>query len=423
MTASGEITRPNQLAKARELLRRPSTLVIVLAGVGLVVNLATGVVLARALTPEDRGEVAALTVLNVVLSWVAAFGQRGAITYLAAPQPQRVATVTRSALPLILPTTLVAMAIGWIVVPLVLGSKPEAPTTAGRVFVLALPAFALYEISLGVLAGSHRFTKMAIARITPYLITLVALAVLVSTDAVTTATALAATAAGYVGVALWIFPPLLARRGDELSERKQARQQARDYGARTVGQQVGMIVNTRLDVLMLSSYVAAPTVAFYAVASNLASIISSLADGLLGIVLARGASDRHQRRRVVLQATGVVLVFGLGLTIVWLTVGKPLLGAVYGGAFEHAAKYAVVLSLGAAFLAAAGVVGEGIAAHGHPLVQGTVHGVAALATIVGLVLILPAHGAMGAALVSLCVYGGVFVLMSLLFWKIDRAAR
>lgn len=384
---------------------------------GLLANLATGVILARGLGPNDRGYVAALIVFATMLGWAAAFGQKSAVTHFVAKGLSLADSLRSAAVVVALPIVL-ALAIGIVLAPTVVGDSH--PLMLSRTFLVVVPLLVGLELLLGGLAGVARFAEMSLARVLPYWGALAGLAwAWVMEGSLTPPVALACSAFGFVVAVLYAGWAL--SRSEQSPSGPATVTLLGGYGARTLGTQVGTIVNGRLDVVLLSALTTPSTVAFYTLATNLGGVIVGLADGLRGIVLSRvsAGTEVHAAGSAsaspVAKAAMLVGAMGLAASCVWMLFAGPLIQFVYGAPFLPASKYVAILAVAATFLAIAGIVGEGLAGLGRPGIPAWIHGIGAVATVLALAVAIPEFGGLGAAWVSFCVYAGI-ALSSVLAW-------
>src|SRR5687768_267663 len=106
-----------------------------------VLALASAPILARALGPDGRGEMAAIVALSLFLSSLGSFGLPDAASFFVA-KTYAIRRVMRSAIGVLLASSLVIVIIGWFLAPVMLDSSPEA-TRVAQLVVLLSPLFLL----------------------------------------------------------------------------------------------------------------------------------------------------------------------------------------------------------------------------------------------------------------------------------------
>jgi O-antigen/teichoic acid export membrane protein len=121
------------------------------------INMVTGVLLARALGPEARGELAVAMLWPTCFQMVVAFGIPQAITYFAGQHRDNPRGVASAALGLGLAQGVMLAAAGWLLLPLVLQSQPESVLAMSRIYILAT--------AIEFLGGYASFVLLGMARL------------------------------------------------------------------------------------------------------------------------------------------------------------------------------------------------------------------------------------------------------------------
>lgn len=219
-----------------------------------------------------------------------------------------------------------------------------------------------------------------------------------------------------------------ARAGARAARRLTELRRAVAFGSKTWLAEMFWALNFRLDVVILNAYVASSTVGVYFVAGSLGAIAWVLPSALQTVILPRVASleaaaERGEGERSASDETAarsmrhcvlLMLPTGLGLALL-LAVGVPLL---YGAAFHKAVLYGFLLLpgvlVGGIGRVATGVVtGRGRPGYGLlPLLLVTPP------TIAAYLLVIPAHGAIGAAVVSSVSYATLSVVAFLVLLRV-----
>src|SRR4051794_10813492 len=115
------------------------------------INMATGVILARSLGVTDRGELAAALLWPRVLGILSTFGLEESATYHIAREPRRTGSVLGSGLVLWALQSAAFALLCAALIPLVLGHQGEATVISGLIFVSFIPLNGLGILFNGVL--------------------------------------------------------------------------------------------------------------------------------------------------------------------------------------------------------------------------------------------------------------------------------
>jgi len=398
--------------------RRPLSLSFASSGAIQALNVVTGVLLARALGPAGRGEFAAVMLWPGLFATVGALGVGEAITYHAARGTSAPGTLVGSALALGAAQATVLTAGAAVTIGRVLGHQGADARAAAQVYLAYVPLSFLCTYLLSVLGGLRRFAVFQALRALVIALTALGLVALAAAGALAVrsavlvylganlVTALAAVAALQLWKLRLEVDPGLVRR-------------LLSFGARSHGGNVAAMLNERLDQLVMSVFLPPVSLGLYVVAVTMTSVtglvgVSAATVALPSVASADSAGERvYQARRLV----GVTLLASVAVTVPVVAALPWLIRVFFGNAYAAAAGPGRVLLLAAVALSAGRVLGALLRAVGRPLDAGLAELFALVATVLGLVLLLPALGLAGAALTSL----GAYLLSS--GWMAGRVAR
>lgn len=390
-----------------------------------VLAFANVLVIARALGPEGRGDVALLTTIALLSAALANLGVQQANVNFASRSPELRPALTANSLllSLVLGGVAIAAVAGFIaVVPqargdadasllwvalavipiLILGTYLQDLVLADYEFVLANAAWLLAPAAnLGVnlvLAGAGRLT----------------------TGAAVVAWALAQSAATALLVARVVLrPPALTHPDAALARRMLG------FGVKTHPGRIMMYGNFRLDQWIVGAVSGSRELGLYSIAVAWAEVLFFLPTSLVRVQrptlarLTRGAAGARAalafRASLLLTAA---IVFGLVLA-------APLLTAsIFGEEFRGAADDLRILALGGFGVVALKILGNAMTAQGMPLREMSGIAAAFVATMLLDVLLIPPYGGLGAAIASAAAYAVGGVAIAALFWRMfDRTAK
>lgn len=380
----------------------------------LVGNLVTGVIAARALGADGRGELAAILTLTYMASWVFALGSPAVGAYFQARMPDDAPRLVGTWLVVLLPAGLVALAAGELALPALFAAQSDAAIDSARVFLLIVVVLVLGEFFLALLLGAHQFFLYNVLRMSaPIAVALVYIA-LWALDEMTVRSALAAFAAVNVTVLAGLGLYVVRAYGVARPSRELARTTL-SYGLRAHLTTLGEQANARLDLLVLPAFLAASAVGLYSVATNVSWIIVSVAGALRLIVLPKAARDTVRAPTTVIRSAQATLALALVGCAVLAVLAEPALELVYGQEFGEASGALRLLLPGCAVYAVATVFGAGLAALGRPLTAAAAQAAGLLITLVGLLVLLPGNGIETAAAISSSAYAVVFVATVVLY--------
>jgi O-antigen/teichoic acid export membrane protein len=194
------------------------------------------------------------------------------------------------------------------------------------------------------------------------------------------------------------------------------------FGLRSqVGGTVGLL-NLRFDFLVLGAMAGPAAVGIYAVASKYAELLRLPALALTWVTYPRvarmGASTFGPRARRLMAP---LLAGGLLLATVLALLTFPLFPWLYGAQFRAAIWPAVIILVGLVAEPAAGVGSAFLLGAGRPGLNSVLLGAGLIVTLVLDVVLIPSHGAVGAAWASAVAYLLTDVLLVLVMLHLSRA--
>jgi O-antigen/teichoic acid export membrane protein len=369
----------------------------ILTGVG------TSVLSARALGVDGRGDLAAVTAPLGLAGYVFAFGLTTYATRAAArgESPARLLGTLGAA----------SLAIGIIaigpclwVASVLAGARHEVRVLLD-IGVLVLPLSLFGGLLTNLSMGLERWRAVTRQRLLVVTLPLLVYIVLYSAGELTlVSAALTMILSGFV--ALVPLAPVLRRSWPPAFDRRLASEGFR-YGAIVTPITLSKLMNVMLDQTIMAGVVGPHQLGLYTVAVTAAGLTSTVS-GAVGYVafprVARAGADAEPARVVRLGILSALLS-----ALVVAAVSPVALPLLYGSAFDPAYPLILVLLVAALPLTGVSMFSTLHTARNKLGLAALSEIVAVVVTIVGLFLLLPVMGAMGAALVSLFAYSTSFL--------------
>jgi len=405
------------LERLVELFRRDSVRQRVLGPMGfdaaiLITNLITGIIVARALGPDGRGELAATLLITQITAWVFGMGVSEAVAYHQARKPEDAPRLMTTWLLMTGPFMLVGFLVAQLLLPVIFAAQTEEAIDLARIYLLVIPLISLQQIFGGVLLGDHDFHFYNLTRfLYPAAAALIYAAYLLF-DAFSVETALVANAVALAIAVLIAARRAIVRHGLGRFDKPLMRSTL-TYGIKAHGGSTAALVNARLDLLIMPAFLAAADVGLYSVATNVATIIPTLT-GTIALMALPVAARRGGSPRTVLITLQTTVGLALAMAIPLAILAPWLLELVYGEEFGAAADALRMLLPGTVFAAASSTLYAGLLAADKPLLVSVGAGTAAVFTVVGLIAFLPIGGIVAAASVTSFAFGvGLVILLTL----------
>lgn len=381
-----------------------------------------GILVARALGPGDKGQVAVILLVPAVFGILLAGGVGQSAVYLIGSGRMKVSVLTRHQVSFALVSTAIAYAISAVAAITGLTGRlvPGIPAGAIALALLSVPLFFTTGYFLSVIRGLQRVVAASVLAAVQSLALLACVGVALMVHPTPTGVVVANLVAQALGL---ILPTVLVRRAGAAFRPAWDPLVVRTILAFALRTHLGSVLQffaLRIDVFILNSYAGVAAVGLYTVAISVGELLwqltSSIAIAIFPRAAARSAAEMNEftprvmRWTLALTGTGAV-----GLVL----VGRPLIEIVFGTAFRPAYETLVLLLPGIVLLGIGRILTQDLAGRGQPIYTSVGAGVTMLATVTLDFLLIPSHGANGAAVASSIGYSAGFVTS----YAVHRAVR
>ena len=365
---------------------------------------ASGPLLAHALGPTGRGQLAAIVAVATLAPYVADFGLGGYLSRQRA-RGEPAGVLLGSTLPIVLCLSLIGAALA---VPIAAGMSDGASVVHDYIVVvlLTLPISASAQLLVGLVAGEERWRLYSTIRLLAALVPVLAYGLLTAFGTLTVASATIATLAG----GMFAFTPTLGvvRRSLPLRFDRLRCRAALRFGAAGWLGSLAYLGSLKLDQVVMVPLVPARELGLYAVATSISLVPVIVPSAVVSAIGPRVSATGDgalsaQSARMTGAAVGVVCLLIAGIS----PFAVPFL---FGRDFANVVPILNVLLVAATFGAVGAVTGQALIAGGRPgaTVRPQVAGL--VTTCILLLLLLPSMQAMGAAITSLIAYGVTMTL-------------
>jgi O-antigen/teichoic acid export membrane protein len=388
-------------------------LLMLLGGVG------SSVIVARCLGPEGLGSLAVLNTTIVLALSMGSLGLTSANTYFIAKDRKTLAPVWANAIAF-------ALCGGALIAVAVVALAKIKPTLFGGVSTeliliaaLSIPFQFLLALGLNVLLAMDRIRQLnfldAMAPAFALLNAIVVLVVLRSNLKVLVSFNTAATIVLSAGM-LWAIGRLVGRQKERAAFRPDGTllRHTISYGLRFCIPLMAAILIFRVDLLIVNHFRGAAEAGVYAVASQVANLLTMVPGVIAMLLFPRVAFYKDPRGEFAIQVTRHVS-FVMLIMCATAAAGSFLLPLIYGARFADATVQLLILLPGVCFIGIESVLVQHFTGTGLPAAI-TVFWLITLVVGIGLNLALvPVYGARGAAVTSTISYALIFVLVAVYF--------
>jgi len=375
------------------------------SGATILLGLVSGLLTARFLGSDGRGVVSAVSSWTLTLTWASNLGFANAMIFFQArgADRDRVLGTTLAATPVL---GALGLGVGQLLVPTGFAAQSDETQLIARIFLCAVPVVLATEAMWAMLMARHRFAFLGVVRVAQPGVYVLVLIALLTVDRFTPVAVLTAQVGSYA-LALTVALVGLMRQGVARPDLSLARA-ATGYGLRLQGVN---LAGLRLDLLLLPALVSATQIGYYSIAVNVSSMVISLFGSVAMVIFpVAAAGDTAEAGRILERGLRLTL-YGGGPAVVAMAVVAPwLVPFAYGDEFAASVTPLWLMLPGVLLCSASFVLTAGLQGRGHPGRASLIQLTSVILLPIGVVLTVPRHGILAAAVMSSLAYGLVFLL-------------
>ena len=383
---------------------------------GAALSLLNVLVMARALGPVGRGDVAFLTTIAFLVPWMVSLGiDQANVNFAGRERKIGPALATNS---LIMALVLGAIGAGLValLVVLVPAAGGEADPSLRWLILASLPMLVAQILLKQLAVAYYGFIVLNLGYFLPPILNVCVNGALAIVGELTVAAAIVTWLAGQWIATVFAVGYILRRldgfgRPDTALGKRQL-----IFGLKAHAGRVMLLGNYRVDQWILGAIAGSRELGLYSIAVAWAETLFFLPNALASVQrpdLVRAAREVAARQaavvfRVVMAVTSV-LALGIVITAPLLCVG------VFGEAFEGSVDDLRILVLGGFGIGALKLLGSALTARDRPLLESAAIGVAFVTIIALDFILIPGLGGLGAAIASTVAYSAGGVAVTVLF--------
>ena len=367
-----------------------------------IANIGTGILAARLLLPDGRGELAFLLLWPPVVAELGALGVYSAVSYYSARRDFTPASLFASSAALVALLSAVLMAGFAIAIPYLYAGYRADMQTVGWVFLVFVPIHLMSYCLITLFQGAQEFTVSNTLRaVLPYAYLVLVLAIAVAPAGTATPETFAYAYLGGNAVALLVALGFTARRGWVAAAPSRAAMRALlAYGARFHVSTLLAIANRRLDYIMIAYFLPPSQLGLYVVAiavQGLPMLASATMDLLVFPKVA--AQDTEAGRQAVLaRYTRATFLLVVPAIAVLFAIAPWFIRIVFGAAFVEASDTVRILLLAVLPLSLKTLLTSYFRAANRMGVVSRAETAAIVTSAAAIVVLVPLYGIVGAAI-------------------------
>ncbi|WP_204152435.1 oligosaccharide flippase family protein [Leptolyngbya sp. CCY15150] len=378
----------------------------------IAINMGTGIITARVLGSEGRGELAAVILWPQFLAYALTLGVPQSLLYNLKRYPEEKSELFSTALVLSFILGLVASGVGIICMPLWLSQYSPDIVRAAQWFMLASPLSLMSMVFAASFEARDEFTFSNQIRYFIPLSTLVFLLLLLAFDVDNPITFGMAYVLPSVPVGIWMFTRLWSRYQFSMQNMYAASKRLLDYGIKAYGIDLIGSLSGKIGQALVVGMLTATSMGLYTVAISLSRVLNTFEEAI-NIVLLPKASARPLPEIILLTGRAVRASTFLTLLCVipLLLLGPFFLTLLYGEDFAPATAVFRILLVEVLISGTTWMLAKSFMAAGRPGVVTVLQGIGLSITVPMMLLLIPRYGLIGAGLALLISTSVRFVLV------------
>lgn len=363
------------------------------------INAATGIMTARALHPQGRGELAAMTIWPLVLSGSLTLGLPSALTYMIQRKPSEKAQMTTAAALIAAVVGIIATAIAIAVVPFFLRNYSSETVLVARCLLPNLTIGLLLLIGRAALEAEHKFGRSGIALVMPPVLTLALLCSFLVMHRLTPTTAAISYVISGLPAFWWLFRSVPFSLRVPVQTLTGAMRELFSYGIRSYGIDLCGTVSLYIDQAVVVGLLSPADMGRYVVSLNFSRLTSVLHQAIAGVLFPSLVNfDQRKTTAIIDRVFRIGVSISLVATIFMFAAGRIVLTVLYGSAFARDVLILPILTLEAGLGGCVLIAAQAFMAHNRPGLITTQQILGLSATVPLLFVLVPALGIRGAAL-------------------------
>lgn len=371
------------------------------------VALATGILAARLLGPEGRGLLAAAVAVGTLVGAIGALALGEALVFFVGRQIRPSRVVLRTAALIATGSTVLLIAVAWVVMPIALAGQPAAIDGARAYAFIGLP-FVLVGFPVTFIRALQRYGLWNVLRLLSPLCWLAALTFF-TVNEIRAVVPLVIT---FVVLQLLLAPLVwwLAHRQRPSEDRVDLAlvKPMLRYGAPLLLATLPLALNLRLDQLLIANWETAEQLGLYAVSVSWAGLGVPLMAAIGSVLFPKlAAMDPSDARASLARSSRAGVIIAIVIATISGLSAPTLVPLLFGPSFAVPIVLPLLLAVATSVLGLNGIIEEGLRGLGEPrsVLVGELAGLLVMGVL--LFVLVPRAGITGAALASLGGYAMV----------------
>lgn len=330
-------------------------------------NVLTGIIIARYLGPEGRGEQAAMIMWPRFLAYSLTLGIPASLVYYMKKKDENKGSLYIASLYMSLILGCVAIAVGFVIIPFWMKDYSKEVIEFATWALIMSPIAMLGTINVAALQSREEYHRYNFIRYFPVFCTLVLLLGLVVTGHVTPFNTSVAFLFPAIPVAIWVTIKLISDYKIKQKNKIKSGKKLLNYGIRSYGTDVAGTFSGYIDQILVVGLLSPSSLGLYVVSLNLSKMLNTIQSAITSVLFPK-ASGLQQVDAIKLTfkvfriSTVITMILGIGIFI----VAPYLLVLLYGESFIEAIAVFRILIFQTAITSTSWILSQGFMSIGKP---------------------------------------------------------
>ncbi|AOZ92679.1 lipopolysaccharide biosynthesis protein [Paenibacillus crassostreae] len=330
-------------------------------------NVITGIIIARYLGPEGRGEQAAMIMWPTFLAYSLTLGIPASLVYYMKKKDENQGSLYITSLYMSLILGCVAIAVGFVIIPFWMREYSKGVIEFATWALIMAPIAMLGTINVAALQSREEYHRYNFIRYFPVFSTLVLLLGLVVTDHVTPFYTSVAYLFPAIPVAIWVTIKMISNYKIKQKNKIESGKKLLSYGIRSYGTDVAGTFSGYIDQILVVGLLSPSSLGLYVVSLNLSKMLNTIQYAISSVLFPKASGLTQVDAinltfRVFRISIVITMILGIGIFI----VAPYLLILLYGETFVEAIAVFRILIFQTAIYSTSWILSQGFMSIGKP---------------------------------------------------------
>ncbi len=382
----------------------------------LAINIATGMITARFLGPDGRGEQAAMVMWPSLIANLMTFGLPSALVFNLKKYPQEKDSIFSAAIFTGIIISLISTIIGIVFIPYWMRQYTTDIIKASQAFMILTPVLFLSILFASTLEALGNFSDSNKFRYAPLLMTVSSLILLAWTGTISPLYASMAYSLPAIPITFFMVRSILKELNFTKKRLKVASSRLFKYGIRSYGIDLLGTLSAQIGTILVVGLLSATSLGFYSVCFNITRTLGTLQSSLVTVIFPKAAGRPTQEVVDMVGQAARISIAGLGtLSIILILLANTILSLLYGPEFLTATLLFRILLIESLLSCTTWLLTQAFMAAGRPGLATILQGIGLGVSVPCTIILVPAFGIEGAGLALLVSTATRFILALVCF--------